>query len=210
MKRTLLFGCASLLTLSAIAYAQVPGVNSTLNAVFNLVYDNATEKATFAAAFNCPPGTSATDLFELRGSATKKIKVRRVKVNGSATAAQAFTYIIAMRTANAGGTVGTGSIVPINAYDSSSPTGQTSATATLELWSVNPTEPATSNQIVESMWGVSNLTTGVQTQPPVDFLWGAGGNTPVLRGAAQALVFNMNGTTPSGVIMTCQIEWTEE
>jgi len=212
MKRTLLFGCASLLTLSAIAYAQVPGVNSTLNAVFNLVYDNATEKATFASAFSCTNTTTAvTDLFELRGSATKKIKVRRVKVSGIATAAQSVPYIIAMRTALAGGAAGTGAIAPISAYDSSSPTGQTSATSTVEFWTTNPTEPATSNQIVEAYLGVANLSTGVSPQPSqVDFLWGAGGNAPVLRGAAQTLVFNLGGTTVSGNQMTCTIEWTEE
>ena len=209
MKRTLLFGCASLLTLSAIAYAQVPGVNSTLNAVFNLVYDNATEKATYSAAFQVTAATNPTDIVEFVGSATKKIKIRRIRINGTATAAGILEVLIVRR--NAVDTAGTATFPVISQYDTSSPTGQGAATAVVETYAANPTEPAAMTILVETL--VAVVPTGTLAAlhfPPLDYLWGAGGNTPVLRGTAQTLVINLNGKVNAGTLLYITIEWTEE
>ena len=96
--RTLLIAsAASLVTAVLAVQAQVPGVNSTLNSVFTLAYDNSTMKPTYSASGVVTPVASATDICTLQGSATKNIRVRRVLVAGIGFAVNAEPVSIVKR-----------------------------------------------------------------------------------------------------------------
>ena len=70
LRTKLLCGFAALLTAALAAQAQVPGVNSTLQTVFTLAYDNSTMKQTFSSSKTFVPAAAATDVCTLNGSAT--------------------------------------------------------------------------------------------------------------------------------------------
>jgi hypothetical protein len=216
LTKFLLSGMA-LVSLGAIAYAQsVPGVGSNFPVGWNMVWESTTPKATFTAAFSLQSQASATDVVEFVGSATKTIRVRRVRVNGIAATTVNALVILSKRTA-----LNDGSLVPAlnmpsnfitpSVLDTGSQTGITSATATVERWAINPTEPAASTMTILAeryvAWG--NPTTGQSQLFDIAFAEGGSG-VPVLRGAAQALTVNLAGVTYAGGQINVVVEWTEE
>lgn len=194
-------------TLGAIAYAQVPGVNTTLNTIFTLTYDSGILKPTFSATASVSPASTGTDILELRGSSTKVVRLRRVRVNGVATAAMNLPITLVRRTAL--DTAGTVVNVNIASYDSAA---YNTETATVFLYTANPTETATAavtNLITETYVPIGNYTTGLITGE-LNTVFGQSGASVVLRAATEAIAVNLNGFTPSGAILTVTVEWTEE
>lgn len=203
-----LFAGATLLTLGLVAQAQVPGVNSTLSNTFTYVGEGATYKPTFSIATTVTAASAASDVFELRGSATKLVKIRRIRINGAATTAANMPILLVKRSAldDAGSTQGTQPTVAV--FDTGNLTGQVAATAIGELFTVNPVENQTFQMVEERLVGLGNFTT---TQPALfDLTWGLHGSVPVLRGAAQTLSINLGGSTFSGNVLFLYVEWTEE
>ena len=199
----LLLTGAVLGTIALAAQAQVPGVNSTLNTVFTLAYDNSTMKPTYSSTAIVVPAASATDVCTLFGSATKNVRVRRVIVGGVASVVQTEEIGIVKRsTIDTGGTQTIGTSIP---YDS----GSAAATAVTEWFTANPTLGTLVGALVDFniTWG--NLTTGVGSGTR-EVLFGQLGSPVVLRGAAQQIAVNLNGNTLVSGKVTCTFEWTEE
>ena len=207
LRSTLLAVFGALLAGALIAQAQVPGVNSTLNSVFTLTYDNSTMKPTYSSSMRIIPAASATDVCNLVGSSSKVIKIRRILIDGAATAVTAAEPIaILRRSALNTATAGTNwALGQVTAYDTSSAVG----TASSESWSVNPSNLAPSVLIADPYFTFSNYTTGIGNGS-MQLYYGEFGSPLVLRSATTQVAVNLNGNTVAGAIMNCTFEWTEE
>jgi len=195
-----LFGAAGIAALAA--QAQVPGVNSTLNTVFTLAYDNSTSKPTYSSSLAFAPPTTAHDLCFLKGSSTKTIRVRRVILSGIANLAQTDPVSIKkLSSAPTGGTGTTPTPIPYNSSNSA-------ATAVAEFYTVQPTNAPTSVGIlVEAMlpWGASTT-----LSRPLEFKFGELAAPVFLRGTSQFVSVNLSGLTFVSATLTCTFEWTED
>jgi len=204
--RSYIFAAIAVIATAVLAVqAQVPGVNSTLNSVFTLVYDASTMKPTYSAtsAFS-PTATAATDVCLLNGSATKTIKVRRIYFNALATTAVSDPIAIIKRsTANSGGTSVGLTEVPL---DSSAG----AATAVGLTYTANPTVGTAVGFIADPYFSIGNLTTGGAQSFPSVLLYGQLGSPIVLRGVAQGVAINLNAASFPGIVVSCTFEWTEE
>lgn len=204
LRHYLLLGIAGLLTGALIAQAQVPGVNSSLNTVFTMAFDNSTMKPTYASSASFVPPASATDICTITGSATKIVKVRRIIVGGVADAVQTHPVLVIKRSvANSAGTATTPTVVP---YDSAFPAGS----AVVRAYTANPTLGAAVGTVATSMVSFGNLTTGAVSPPTTEFRFGQLGSPGVLRGVAQVLAVNLGAVTYTTPVATCTVEWTEE
>lgn len=205
--KTLLISAISALIASVLVVgAQVPSINSTLNSVFTLTYDNSTMKPTYSATGTGPVATNSTDVCSLAGSASKTIKVRRIILSASATAVVTDPVAILKRsTANAASSGA--SVMWQVPYDSSNSAG-TSALA--EFHSVAPQTLGTLvGMIADPYITFSNYTTGI-SNGPARLYYGEFGSPIVLRGVTQLVAVNHNASAPAGAFLTCTFEWTEE
>lgn len=203
-----LLGFTALLSIGAISYAQVPGVNSNFPTYFHQGWEPSTSKATFSTSVYLTPASSATDIMELVGSATKTIRIRRVLINGIATTSVNAPVLIVKRVARDDGNA---AIVPITAYDTNSPTGQNTATAVVEKYTANPTEPSSAANtiiIAERFVLLGNLTTA--TSQFWDMFFGTQGSNIILRGTSETLAINLDTRTYAGATINVVVEWTEE
>lgn len=152
------------------------------------------------------PAASATDIACITGSATKTVRVELIRVVGTGTAITIPVVITKHASANTGGTATTGGAVPVPyPLDST----DAAATATTVAWTANPT-------IVDSTPGV----TDIQFLPLAATTTSTAGNVtfnytdrlymqaPILRGIAQQLCVNLNGTTPTASL-SVSFRWTE-
>lgn len=204
--RTLLaVGFASLLTAVLAAQAQVPGVNSTLQSVFTLAYDNSTMKQTFSAAspgFTIP--ATAQDICTLTGSATKNIRIRRIIISAKNADLQSDPVAIIKRSTNTTG--GVSVLTTKVPYDSAN----AAATAVAEYYTTSSGSTAGTlvGVLADILVPFGNLTTGLVV--PTTFEFGKLGQPIVLRGAAQQVAVNLSNLTYTTGTMTCTFEWTEE
>lgn len=200
IRTTLLASVAAILTAAVVAQAQVPGVNSTLQSVFTLAYDNSTMKPSYSATIvNATPVASQTDACSLQGSATKVVKVRRVFFSNVPTTAVAEPIAIIRRTT---ANTGAGSAIPLAAYDTANP----AVGALAEYWTAAPTLGTMSGVIADLVFGFA---VGTGAVAPVKFEFGQLAQPLVLRGRAQSVAINLGATTFTGTI-GCTFEWTEE
>ena len=151
---------------------------------------------------NVPPAALATDILTIYGSATKTISIINVIISGvQTTASQALFLLIKRSTANTGGT----STAPTKlAYD----TNDTTATASVLLYSANPTTLGT---ILGNIRGDRVFLPGAATASDaqgIDWMF-TGGKNAVLRGVAQGFAVNLAGVTITGGSINVTIEWTE-
>lgn len=205
LRTKLLCGFAAILAAGLAAQAQVPGVNSTLNTVFTLAYDNSTMKQTFSSTQRFVPAAAATDICTLVGSATKQIRLRRILFNMLASAIQSDPVAIVKRsTANSGGTSASNNgNVP---YDSSN----AAATAVFRIYTANPTTGTAVGLLADPYVTTGNLTTGGPPAGITEFKFGELGQAIVLRGVAQSVSVNLNALTYLTPEASCTFEWTEE
>lgn len=201
----LLAALVGVITAVLAAQAQVPGVNSNLQTMWTLAYDNATVKPTYSASVGfSPTATTATDVCRLTGSASKTIKVRRIFFNAQATTAVTVPVSVIKRsTANSGGTATTLTNVP---YDSQF----AAATAVASVYTANPTVGTAVGNLADPYFSIGNLTTGGAQAFPSVLLYGQQGAAITLRGVAQSVVVYLNGGSYSGIVASCTFEWTEE
>lgn len=208
--RSFLLAAVAIAATSVLAVqAQVPGVNSTLNAVFNLVYDASTMKPTFSASQVFAPASLATDVCILTGSATKTIKVRRIIFGGQNIAAVVDPVEILKRSAL--NTLGTNGFMQKLAYDTTNSltgSGTNTATAIAEYYTANGVGGTLIGMLADIMVPFGNLTTGAFSNYTFEF--GALGSPVVLRGAAQQVTVNLNGLSFTQGLISCTFEWTEE
>ena len=201
LRPVLLAVAASLLTGVLVSQAQVPGINSTLQSVFTLAYDQSTMKPTYSSTINgVTPAASATDVCALSGSATKTIKVRRIIVNGFTNGVAVAEPVTILRRSTI--YAGAGSSPVETAYDSSN----SAATAVAEVWTANPTV----GTLVGLLADISVLfPAGTALAPATVFEFGRLGSPVVLRGVAQSVAVNLSGITIAGTL-GCTFEWTED
>lgn len=174
---------------------------------FPIVLADEATRATYCfRVLDHTPVAGATDVLTLRGSATKRVKVTRIKVIGTATAASQLDLYITKRTAaNTGGTSTAPTISP---RDSNNPT----ATAAGALYSANPTALGTGVGIEGTILFLA--ASGTPTGPSQEFelLFGQDNTQSlVLNGIAQSVAINFNAQTqPAGAKFYYMIEWVEE
>lgn len=183
--------------------ASVPVViASDQSAVPTSLSANAT--ATYSAAITgLAPAASATDLFTITGSGTKTVKVLRVQVSGTATAAGAYDFqLIKRSTANSGGTSTSPAAVPHDTNDAA-------ATATINAYTANPTLGTTVGT-VRSIKGTVTTAAGAISNVPSEVDFNTRGGEPwTLRGTSQVLALNLNAATMTGGSVNIDIEWIE-
>lgn len=206
--RSLFLSAAAALACTVLAVqAQVPGVNSTLNSVFTLAYDNSTMKPTYSATI---AGLAAPnlggDICSLYGSATKNVRLRRVIFAGFSGALQTDPISIVKRSAIAiGGTLSTAMPFTVTSYDSSNSAG----TATVEAYTAVPTTPGTLvGTLMDVYITLAGGTTAVAQSQPYVFEFGRLGQPIVLRGVAEHV--DVNDQLLAAITASCTFEWTEE
>lgn len=204
MKYRTLLACAitALLTAAAVSQAQVPGINSTLNSVFTLAYDNSTMKPTYSAfVANIAAVSTQSDMCSLSGSSTKTIKVRRIFFGNTPTGA--YTEPVTILKRSTAYTAGAGAAISKVAYDTSN---AASTVNMAEVWTSAPTVGTLIGVLtdVPISFGIS---TSLNVQPV--FTFGQLGQPIVLRGVAQQVAINLSGVTLTGTV-SCGFEWTEE
>ena len=199
---------ASLLTAGGLAVAQVPGVNSTLQSVFNLVYDNSTMKPTYSATGNFATVASASDICSISGSASKTVKVRRVilSVAGGTTGVTEAIALVKRSTAYTAGAGGTMAQVPYDSVNSLTGAANVGTVGFAEYWTSNPTVGTFAGSVADPY---VNIATSVLGGTRYTFTLGELGSPVVLRGVAQNLAVNFNGVTVAGAA-SCTFEWTED
>jgi hypothetical protein len=161
-------------------------------------------KASYAASVTgLVVAASATDIFTIIGSATKTVRITRLRISGIKTTAGAAVDIqlIKRSTADTGGTSTAPTIVP---YDSAN----AAATAVVAAYTANPTlGTAVGTLIVDSIFVPLATASGTA----MDYIFG---NRPsqaiVLRGVAQQLAVNLNGVTVGGGAFDIWCEFSEE
>lgn len=150
------------------------------------------------------PAASATDVFEIAGSGTKTIKVTRLQVSGTATAAGAYDFVLLKRsTANSAGTSTSPTVVP---HDSNDAAG----TSVVKAYTANPTTGTLVGN-VRVVKATVTTSAGAIPNVPTLFLFGEGeAKEIVLSGTAQSLCLNLNAATMAGGSLNIDVEWTEE
>ena len=138
MKRILL-ALGLWLSLVGSAFAQCIGVSGIGSVpVVGVTCDSEPVVATYsAAAIGLVTAASATDIACLTGSATKVVRIQRIRVSGTAGSIRALPILITKHTsANTAGTPATGTALPVPyRLVSTDP----APTATTTSWTANPT-----------------------------------------------------------------------
>lgn len=166
-------------------------------------YDNGSLKASYSASTTgLVPVATATDIWEITGSASKTVKITQLWVSGTAaTAINTSVLLIKRSTANSGGTSSATTFV---AHDSTN----AAATATGKAYTANPTT-GTAVGTIRSIKTFFSLGTAGGTVATWDF--GIRPAQPiVLRGTSQQLCVNLNGATISTGSLDIWAEITEE
>lgn len=160
-----------------------------------------------ATAVGVVPAAAATDVSCLTGSATRVIRLQAIRVSGSGTAISVPVLITKNLTASTGGTATTGTAIPVPfALNSTDP----APSATSVAYTANPTVTAGAGILDAGNLGVVATTVGAAVQPFVLFDYYAHNFSEAitLRGIAQQVCVNLNGTTPTA-LLNISFRWTE-
>lgn len=190
-------------SLPTVANGQRIDAQADLNGrIYVLSLPNDGGKDSYAASTTLVPGAAATDVFTITGSATKTIRITHIILSAVAnTQIDVSTQLIKRSAADTGGTSTAPTRVP---YDSTN----LAATAVVAAYTANPTLGTAVGTLA-----TFKLSFVLTTSAAADILLEYG-NRPtqaiVLRGAAQQLAINLNGTTITAGSLSITIEWTEE
>ncbi len=166
-------------------------------------------KFTYTAVVSAyTPGATQTDIIALIGATNKTVRVTRMEIVGAATAlAQVELLLIKRSSANSAGTPS--AVTAVVAHDSSNPAPQ----ASLVSYAVSPTLGTTVGTLRQAKYQLAS-TTAVAASVPVVLTWDFGlrnEQCPVLRGVAQMLCLNQNGTAiATGTVYDVAVTWTED
>ena len=169
------------------------------------VSTNGTRATFHYVAQDVTPVATATDVVVLSGSASKVIRVTKVSVVGTATAASIYDhYIVKRTTANTGGTSTTKTAAQSDSNDAAQ-------TATLSLYTANPTTGTGVTVEGNKTYLSASATPGAAALPYVYTFGTRNDKAIVLRGTAESLAINFGGqAVPSGANLYLSIEWTED
>ncbi len=158
-------------------------------------------------AFDLIPVATATDIFQLVGSATKTIKITRIKMSADSTgAAEVDFYGYKRTTANTGGTI---THPTPTKYDSLN----SAPTAVVNQYSANPTTLGTGTLFAATQFVCPSALTGSGIPIfPIDTSFGIRNNQAlILRGVNESISISLGGNAiPDGLTIYLTIEWTEE
>lgn len=147
---------------------------------------------------------TATDIFTIYGSNTKTVKVLKILISATQTAAGIVNVnIIKRSTANTGGTSTNPTRVPWDVNNVAS-------TATINAYTANPTLGSTIGTVESSKLFVS--TTGTNTiDDHHEISFDGLNNQPItLRGTSNGLAVNLGGVTVAGSSFDITVIYTEE
>jgi hypothetical protein len=158
-----------------------------------------------AAAF-VPVADAVLPFFTLKGSDTKTVTLRRIKVSWACTTGNSAPCLIQFvrYTAVSGGTF---VMVPSIPSDTLNP----APTATLRQYSVLPsaTPYNAGASCSEFMQWVTNAA-GIVASVPVEWVFGVdGGQAAVLRGTSEFFGIRITAVAAGAPTMTIRVEWTE-
>ena len=204
MKRKILMGLAFLLTLGAIAVAQVPGVNSPFQMVYTYAYDNSTAKPTYSAStIPFAAASSAKVIFQINGSASKLVRVRRIIISGSVPTTALAEPLYLNKVSTAMPSTGTSVLLTGVPYDSAN----SAATAVAENFTANPTDPTLVGEVMSPV--VRFLPNSTAQGSIMVYELGNLGSAGILRSASEGLSLNLAAVTTAASV-TVTAEWTEE
>lgn len=154
-----------------------------------------------------------TDVSCITGAAGTVVRVQRVVVSATITTQVVVPVLLTKHaSANSGGTAGTTTQLPVSyKMDSSNATGA----ATLTSWTANPTINDSAPGIIASgllvMTKADGTNGAVSPMTLFDFSEATYAQKPILRGIAQQLCVNLNGTaaTMTGNLINISYYWTE-
>ncbi len=184
-------------TLANAKYLQVDSVRSLAT------YNAGSTRASYSAIVQgLAPAATATDIFNIKGSGTKTVKITQLSISGTAaTAISPSVQLIVRSTANSGGTSSTPTIVK---HDSNN----AAATAVVTAYTANPTLGTTVGAI-RSRKVAFPLTGTIGTDGGWDF--GVRPSQPiVLRGTAESVSVNLSSATVVTGSIDIWVEFTEE
>lgn len=177
-------------------------------------------KQTYSSAFfGFVPFTGGTDEICISGSATKVVRVNRIVIGGTASAIINLPITVLRRVSlDTGGTAATTTANPgVTTQIAARDTGQalnTAATAVLISYTAAPTIVDSAPVYLDAaILGLA--ATGTTNGPAATvFDWSRdienNVQVPTLRGVAQQICVNFNGTTPGTASLTGSISWSEE
>ena len=170
------------------------------------VSHNGTRATFHYVAQDVTPVATATDVLVLSGSASKVIRVTKVSLVGTATAASIYDHYVIKRTA--ANTGGTSTSVTAAKSDSS----DDAQTATLKLYTANPSGLGTGISVEANKTYLSASATPGAAALPIVYTFGTRNDKAiVLRGASESLAINFGGqAVPAGASLYLNIEWTED
>lgn len=160
------------------------------------------EQTYAASIIGLVPAASATDIFEISGSATKTIKVRRIRITGTRSSSTTTDIVLLTRsTANTGGT---STILTSVKNDSNN----ANATAVVKAYTANPTTGTLVGALRSDKQFIN--VAGAGASDVRDYVLTESGAQPLfLRGVSQLIAFNLNGVTMAGGLLDMWVEWTE-
>jgi hypothetical protein len=172
-------------------------------------------KATFSASGTFTPAATPTDLVTIFGSGTKTVRIIKIEIGTTNTAAGSQQFLVVKRSAvNTGGTFVAATAVSKDTTDGAS------ATATVGHYTANPSALGTSAGTVitkrlASPAAVPASFAGVVVDAGHDFANDSPSNTPgkqmTLSGTNQGYAVNFNGAAlVAGQTHFYNVEWTEE
>ena len=170
------------------------------------VSTNGTRSTLHHVAQDITPVATATDVVVLSGSASKVIRVTKVSIVGTATAASIYDhYIIKRTTANTGGTSS-------NVTAAQSDSNDAAQSGTLKIYTANPSALGTGVSVEgNKTYLAAGVTPGAAALPYVYTFGTRNDKAIVLRGTAESLAINFGGqAVPSGANLYLSIEWTED
>jgi len=146
-----------------------------------------------------------TDVFTIIGSATKTITITRISFSGSQSSqGMVQVRLVKYSSADTGGTSSTLTAVPLDSANAT-------ATAVVKAYTANPTLGTAVGDIDDAQVYVGIGTGGNQSNLQ-QWTFGNRANAQglILRGVAQQLSVNLNGTTLAGNNLSISVEWTEQ
>jgi hypothetical protein len=160
-------------------------------------------KNTFSSASSgVTLAATATDFWELIGSATKTVRILRITLTGICTAGASPDILLIVRsTADTSGTASQPAITPNDSNDSP-------ATAVINLYSANPTLGVAVGTIRARKLNLGTVSAAGTLEWKFSDV---NDQAIVLRGVAQVLCLNFNGqAVPSGTLIDIETEFVED
>ncbi len=168
------------------------------------------EKATYRASTIIPLVAAVTvnvPFFNIIGSSSKIVKVRRIRVSGMTLTAVGYFTINCekLSTASTSGTSTTPPCVPLDSNDAV-------ATAVVRAYTVAPTKGSLVGTVASwrALWQATTAAAAGQTWDHMFTFGESNTRSVVLRGIAQELALTFPVVLASAGTLAVDIEWTEE